>query len=65
MSELKNEPRIDPDEVLDGILEWVTIESPTSDAGGTLVELFLPGWTDGTVRASDRPERLSESTATA
>jgi glutamate carboxypeptidase len=31
-SALKNEPKIDADEVLDGILEWVTIESPTHDA---------------------------------
>lgn len=29
---LKNEPKIDADEVLDGILEWVSIESPTHDA---------------------------------
>jgi glutamate carboxypeptidase len=29
---LKNEPKIDPDEVLDGILEWVTLESPSHDA---------------------------------
>jgi glutamate carboxypeptidase len=32
MAELKNEPRIDPKEVLDGIVEWVTIESPSHDA---------------------------------
>jgi glutamate carboxypeptidase len=31
MAELKNEPRIDPQEVLDGIVEWVTIESPSHD----------------------------------
>ncbi len=43
----------------------VKIESPTSDAGGTLIELFLPGWSDGSVRRSESPERLSESTATA
>ena len=29
---LKNEPKIDPQEVLDGIVEWVTIESPSHDA---------------------------------
>ena len=29
MAELKNEPKIDPKEVLDGIIEWVTIESPS------------------------------------
>src|SRR5258708_1222810 len=29
MAELKNEPKIDPKEVLDGIVEWVTIESPS------------------------------------
>jgi glutamate carboxypeptidase len=29
---LKNEPRIDPQEVLDGIVEWVAIESPSHDA---------------------------------
>jgi glutamate carboxypeptidase len=32
MAELKNEPKIDPQEVLDGIVEWVTIESPSHDA---------------------------------
>ncbi|MBV8406773.1 MAG: M20 family metallopeptidase [Alphaproteobacteria bacterium] len=31
MPELKNEPKIDPQEVLDGIVEWVTIESPSHD----------------------------------
>jgi glutamate carboxypeptidase len=30
---LKNEPRIDPEEVLRGIVEWVEIESPSHDAG--------------------------------
>ena len=29
----KNEPRIDADEVLAGIVEWVSIESPSHDAG--------------------------------
>jgi glutamate carboxypeptidase len=29
---VKNEPRIDSKEVLDGIIEWVTIESPSHDA---------------------------------
>ena len=29
----RNEPRIDPDEILEGILEWVRIESPSHDAG--------------------------------
>ena len=29
----KNEPRIDADEVLGGIVEWVSIESPSHDAG--------------------------------
>ena len=28
---LKNEPKIDSNEVLDGIIEWVTIESPSHD----------------------------------
>src|SRR5262249_46950327 len=32
MAELKNEPRIDPDEVLEGIVEWINIESPSHDA---------------------------------
>ncbi|HYR66068.1 MAG TPA: M20/M25/M40 family metallo-hydrolase, partial [Reyranella sp.] len=32
MAELKNEPKIDPKEVLEGIVEWVTIESPSHDA---------------------------------
>ncbi len=32
MAELKNEPKIDPQEVLEGIVEWVTIESPSHDA---------------------------------
>ena len=30
---MKNEPRIDADEVLEGIVEWVSIESPSHDAG--------------------------------
>ena len=30
---LKNEPRIDPEEVLQGIIEWVEIESPSHEAG--------------------------------
>ena len=30
---MKNEPKIDADEVLDGIVEWVSIESPSHDAG--------------------------------
>lgn len=30
---LKNEPKIDADEVLAGIVEWVSIESPSHDAG--------------------------------
>lgn len=34
---LKNEPKIDPDEVLEGILEWVTIESPSHDAAAVNV----------------------------
>jgi glutamate carboxypeptidase len=29
---MKNEPKIDPQEVLDGIVEWVSIESPSHDA---------------------------------
>jgi glutamate carboxypeptidase len=29
---LKNEPRIDPKEVLEGIVEWISIESPSHDA---------------------------------
>ncbi len=29
---MKNEPRIDADEVLEGIVEWVSIESPSHDA---------------------------------
>ena len=29
---VKNEPKIDADEVLAGIVEWVTIESPSHDA---------------------------------
>jgi glutamate carboxypeptidase len=29
---MMNEPKIDPHEVLDGIVEWVTIESPSHDA---------------------------------
>ena len=29
---MKNEPKIDADEVLDGIVEWVSIESPSHDA---------------------------------
>ena len=29
----KNEPKIDADEVLGGIVEWVSIESPSHDAG--------------------------------
>ena len=28
----RNEPRIDPDEILEGILDWVRIESPSNDA---------------------------------
>src|SRR3954454_335020 len=28
----KNEPKIDADEVLNGIVEWVSIESPSHDA---------------------------------
>ena len=28
---MENEPKIDPQEVLDGIVEWVTIESPSHD----------------------------------
>ena len=28
----KNEPKIDADEVLSGIVEWVSIESPSHDA---------------------------------
>jgi glutamate carboxypeptidase len=28
---MKNEPKIDADEVLDGIVEWVSIESPSHD----------------------------------
>jgi glutamate carboxypeptidase len=31
MAERGNEPKIDPQEVLDGIVEWVTIESPSHD----------------------------------
>ncbi len=30
---LKNEPKIDPDEILGGIVEWIEIESPSHDAG--------------------------------
>jgi glutamate carboxypeptidase len=29
---LKNEPKIDPKEVLEGIVEWISIESPSHDA---------------------------------
>ena len=29
---LKNEPRIDPQEILEGIVEWIGIESPSHDA---------------------------------
>jgi glutamate carboxypeptidase len=29
---LKNEPKIDPSEVLEGIVEWINIESPSHDA---------------------------------
>jgi glutamate carboxypeptidase len=29
---MKNEPRIDPKEVLEGIVEWINIESPSHDA---------------------------------
>jgi glutamate carboxypeptidase len=32
MADLKNEPKIDADEVLTGIVEWVSIESPSHDA---------------------------------
>jgi len=28
----KNEPKIDAEEVLNGIVEWVSIESPSHDA---------------------------------
>jgi glutamate carboxypeptidase len=31
-SSLKNEPKIDADEVLEGIVEWINIESPSHDA---------------------------------
>lgn len=31
-AELKNEPKIDPKEVLEGIVEWISIESPSHDA---------------------------------
>jgi glutamate carboxypeptidase len=30
-TELKNEPKIDPHEVLEGIVEWISIESPSHD----------------------------------
>ena len=43
----------------------VKIESPVSDTGGTLFELFLPGSSHGSVPRSKEPERLSESTARA
>ena len=33
VDKMKNEPRIDADEVLGGIVEWVSIESPSHDAG--------------------------------
>ena len=36
---LKNEPKIDSNEVLDGIIEWVTIESPSHD--GTAVNVVV------------------------
>ncbi len=39
----------------------VRIESPITDAGGTLVELYLPGSSHGAVPPKD-PEQLSEST---
>lgn len=29
---LKNEPKIDPKEILEGIVEWISIESPSHDA---------------------------------
>ena len=29
---MKNEPRIDPKEILEGIVEWIEIESPSHDA---------------------------------
>jgi glutamate carboxypeptidase len=32
VDKMKNEPRIDADEVLGGIVEWVSIESPSHDA---------------------------------
>jgi len=30
--QMKNEPRIDPKEILEGIVEWIEIESPSHDA---------------------------------
>ena len=29
---MKNEPKIDPKEILEGIVEWIEIESPSHDA---------------------------------
>jgi len=42
-SQMRNEPKIDPEEILGGIVEWVEIESPSHDAAAvnkvvTLVE---------------------------
>ncbi len=34
---LKNEPKIDPKEVLEGIVEWISIESPSHDANAVNV----------------------------